>query len=122
MTSSLTLAQTAPAPAKAEDTGFFGSVGRWFDQQFNGAKDAVSNFGHEAGVAAKTDDPGFFGSVGRWFDQQVNGAKDMFGNLGREAGVAARTTADTAKDAAKGAADTLTSKQPATSVVYGHEV
>jgi len=54
MASSLTLAQTAPAPAKAEDTGFFGSGGRSFDQQFNGAKDAVSNFGHEAGVAAKT--------------------------------------------------------------------
>jgi len=75
-----------------------------------------------APAPAKTDDPGFFGSVGRWFDQQVNGAKDMFGNLGREAGVAARTTADTAKDAAKGAADTITSKLPATSVVSGHEV
>ena len=75
-----------------------------------------------APAPAKTDDPGFFGSVGRWFDQQVNGAKDMFGNLGREAGVAARTTADTAKDAAKGAADTITSKLPATNVVSGHEV
>ena len=70
----------------------------------------------------KTDNPGFFGSVGRWFDRQVTGARDMFGNLGREAGVAARTTADTATGAAKDAADTITSKLPATSVVSGHEV
>ena len=70
----------------------------------------------------KTDDPGFFAAVGRWFDQQVTGAKDMFGSLGREAGVAARTTADTATGAAKDAADTITSKLPATSLVSGHEV
>ena len=44
-----------------EDPGFFGSIGRWFDEQaekFNSTfKDAgkkVESFGHEAGIAAKT--------------------------------------------------------------------
>ena len=75
-----------------------------------------------APAPAETDNPGFFGSVGRWFDRQVSGAKDMFGNLGHEASVAAQTTADTAKGAAKDAADTITSKLPATTLVSGHEV
>jgi hypothetical protein len=78
--------------------------------------------GQAAPAPDKPDDPGFFGSVGRWVDQQVGGAKDMFGNLGHEAGVAARTTADTATDAAKDAAATITSNLPAKSVVSGHEV
>jgi hypothetical protein len=64
------------------------------------------------------EDPGFFASVGQWFDRQVTGAKDAFNNLGREAGIAAKTTADTAKDAA----DTLTNKLPATTLIAGHEI
>jgi len=48
-------------PAAAESPGFFGSIGRWFDEQaakFNSnmkdARSNVENFGREAGVAAKT--------------------------------------------------------------------
>src|SRR5574340_1091549 len=48
------LAQGAAAPDKKEDPGFFTSVGRWFDQQFSGARNAFDNLGREAGVAAKT--------------------------------------------------------------------
>jgi hypothetical protein len=47
------LAQAAGAPNK-EEPGFFTTIGKWFDQQFSGAKDAFNNFGREAGVAAKT--------------------------------------------------------------------
>jgi hypothetical protein len=49
------------APPPQQDTGFFGKIGRWFDEQaanFNAnLKNAGSNFenfGHEAGIAAKT--------------------------------------------------------------------
>ncbi len=42
-----------------QDSGFFESVGHWFDQQaasfkstFGGARSSVEEFGHEAGVAA----------------------------------------------------------------------
>jgi hypothetical protein len=62
----LTLAvaqEAAPrAGAKAdEQPGFFGSIGRWFDEQadniaatFKDARKKVEKFGHEAGVAAKS--------------------------------------------------------------------
>lgn len=51
-----------PASARApEERGFFGSIGRWFEEQasnlISGFKDArtkVEGFGHEAGIAAKT--------------------------------------------------------------------
>lgn len=52
--STLALAQPAPPPDKEDNPGFFGTVGRWFDQQVTGAKDVFSNFGREAGIAAKT--------------------------------------------------------------------
>jgi hypothetical protein len=49
------------APAQAQDRGFFGNIGHWFDQQagniksgFKNAGSGVANFGHEAGVAAKS--------------------------------------------------------------------
>ena len=50
-----------PAPKPNENTGFFGAIGRWFDQQadnmnstFGDARKKIENFGHEAGVAAKS--------------------------------------------------------------------
>jgi hypothetical protein len=64
-------AHPAPAaPAPAQDQGFFGSIGRWFDQQTNNIKSGFKNAG--SGIS----------------------------NLGRDAGVAAKSTVDTAKDAA----------------------
>lgn len=48
------LAQVAGAPDKKEEPGFFTTVGKWFDQQVSGARDAFNNLGREAGVAAKT--------------------------------------------------------------------
>lgn len=51
----------ASTPKPNEDTGFFGAIGRWFDQQadkmnstFGDARQKIENFGHEAGVAAKS--------------------------------------------------------------------
>ncbi len=48
-------------PPPAEDQGFFGTLGRWFDQQAANFKSGLSdvgssvqNLGHEAGIAAKT--------------------------------------------------------------------
>jgi hypothetical protein len=48
-------------PPPAEDPGFFGTLGRWFDQQAANIKSglgnvgsSVQNLGHEAGIAAKT--------------------------------------------------------------------
>jgi hypothetical protein len=59
--SALAAAQEAPGRGKKEDPGFFGSIGRWFDEQFTSInstfKDAgkkVEKFSHDAGVAAKT--------------------------------------------------------------------
>lgn len=58
--SALAVAQEAPDRAK-EDPGFFGSIGRWFDEQFTGinstfksAGKKVEKFGREAGVAARS--------------------------------------------------------------------
>jgi len=56
----LAAAQEA-APKPNEDTGFFGAIGRWFDQQadkmsstFSDTRKKIEDFGHEAGVAAKS--------------------------------------------------------------------
>jgi hypothetical protein len=53
--------EAAPAAKPNENTGFFGAIGRWFDQQaenmnstFGDARKKFENFGHEAGVAAKS--------------------------------------------------------------------
>ena len=63
------------APAAAEKPGFFGAIGRWFDDQtstlgshLKGARTGVENLGNEAGVAAKTT---------------VEGAKDAAGAVTR---------------------------------------
>lgn len=54
-------AQDGAAQRGREDPGFFGSIGRWFEEQtenfkstFKDAGKNVVNFGHEAGIAAKT--------------------------------------------------------------------
>ena len=60
--SALAAAQEGTSASKAnEDAGFFGSIGRWFDEQaanmkstFKDAGKKFETFGHEAGVAAKT--------------------------------------------------------------------
>jgi hypothetical protein len=49
----LALAQDGPAKPQ-EEPGFLTSVGKWFDDQVSGAKDAFRNFGREAGIAAKS--------------------------------------------------------------------
>jgi hypothetical protein len=67
--------------------------------------------------ASPAKDPGFLAEIGQWLDDQVSGATSVVTNFGREAGIAARTTADTARDAA----DALTRRIPATTVVSGHE-
>ena len=53
--------EAAPAARPNEDTGFFGAIGRWFDQQaenmkstFKDAGKKFDNFGREAGIAAKS--------------------------------------------------------------------
>lgn len=58
----LAVAQEGASAAKPnENTGFFGAIGRWFDQQadkmnstFSDTRQKIENFGHEAGVAAKS--------------------------------------------------------------------
>jgi len=59
-----------PAPPPAEELGFFGKIGRWFDEQ-------ATNF-----------------------NSNLKDAGTKFENFGREAGIAAKTTVDSAKDAA----------------------
>lgn len=44
---------TSPAPPQ-EESGFLTTVGKWFDEQVSGAKDAVKDLGREAGIAART--------------------------------------------------------------------
>jgi hypothetical protein len=64
-------AQGAAKPdPQSEDPGFFGRIGRWFDEQ-----------------AAH-------------FNSNLKSAGSEVDNFGREAGIAAKTTVDTAKDAA----------------------
>jgi hypothetical protein len=61
MTALAAAQERAPAPRQNEDTGFFGAIGRWFDQTtdkmnstFGDARKKFENFGREAGVAAKS--------------------------------------------------------------------
>jgi hypothetical protein len=63
MTAALAMAQESRAPngGKADEPGFFESIGKWFERQadnigstFGDAGKRVSNFGHEAGIAART--------------------------------------------------------------------
>jgi len=70
LSAGLAAAQDAAKPAPPEPQGFFGTIGRWWNQ-------AADNF--NAGVT---------------------GTRDKFKNLGQEAGVAARATVDNAKSAA----------------------
>ena len=70
LSAGLTAAQDAAKPAPPEPQGFFGTIGRWWNQ-------AADNF--NAGIT---------------------GTRDKFKNLGQEAGVAARATVDNAKSAA----------------------
>ena len=70
LSAGLAAAQDAAKPALPEPQGFFGTIGRWWNQ-------AADNF--NAGVT---------------------GTRDKFKNLGQEAGVAARATVDNAKSAA----------------------
>jgi hypothetical protein len=65
----------ASAPKPREDLGFFGNIGRWFDEQaanmnstFKDASNKIVNFGNEAGNVAKTT---------------VEGAKDAAGTVAR---------------------------------------
>jgi len=53
--------ESSSAPKTNEETGFFGTIGRWFDQQaanvnsrFMDVRKKFNNFGREAGVVAKT--------------------------------------------------------------------
>jgi hypothetical protein len=64
LTAAMALAQegaNSDTRTSAEKPGFFGAIGRWFDDQtskfgphLKGARSGVENFGHEAGLAAKT--------------------------------------------------------------------
>jgi hypothetical protein len=69
LTSALSVAQEAKKPPP-ENSGFFATIGRWFDQ-------SVDNI--NAGARSM---------------------RERFQNFGQEAGLAAKTTVDTAKDAA----------------------
>lgn len=60
----------SPTNKPREDLGFFGNIGRWFDEQ------------------------------GQWFNSTFTDAGRGVQNFGREAGIAAKTTAQTAKEAA----------------------
>jgi len=70
LSAGLAAAQDATKPAPPEPQGFFGTIGRWWNQ-------AADNF--NAGIT---------------------GTRDKFKNLSQEAGVAARATVDNAKSAA----------------------
>ena len=72
-------------------------------------------------------EPGFFESIGRWFDRQADSFKSTFGGarstveeFGHEAGVAASKTVDSAKHAAKDAADAV-GRLPSARLVSGYE-
>jgi len=68
--SALAAAQDAAKPVQPESPGFFGTIGRWFNQ----TTDSI--------------------------DAGVSGVRKRFESFGNQAGVAARSTVDTAKDAA----------------------
>ena len=101
LSAGLAAAQDAAKTPPPEPQGFFGTVGRWWNQ-------AADNW--NAGVT---------------------GVRKKFENFGQEAGVAARTTVDNAKSAAdavarttvdnaKSAADAV-SRLPTARIVRGHE-
>jgi len=97
MSAMATAQDGASAPKDREDPGFFGSIGRWFDEQaekFNSTfKDAgkkVENFGHEAGIAAKTT---------------VDSAKDAAGAIARIPGTRVIAGHEKCKNAPNGAPD-----------------
>lgn len=100
MTSALAFAQTAAQdepPPKAEEPGFFHSIGRWFGEQADNLgssiKDAgkkVQSFSHEAGVAAKST---------------VEGAKDAAGAVVRMPSARMATGHEKCQSAPNGAPD-----------------
>lgn len=78
-------------------------------------------------AAQEAQDAGFFESIGRWFDRQANSFKSDFGGarstvveFGREAGVAATTTVNSAKSAARSAADAV-GGLPSARLVSGYQ-
>ena len=80
-----------------EDPGFFGSIGRWFEEQaekisstFKDAGKKVESFGHEAGIAAKTT---------------VDTAKNAAGAVARIPGTRVITGHEKCKNAPNGAPD-----------------
>lgn len=69
--SAIAAAQDITSASKPrEDLGFFGNIGRWFEEQ------------------------------GEWFNSTFKNAGRGVQNFGREAGIAAQTTAETAREAA----------------------
>jgi hypothetical protein len=100
--SALAAAQDAaqpPGPKPNENPGFFGSIGRWFDERaenfkstFKNAGKNVENFGHEAGIAAKST---------------VNTAKDAAGAVVRIPTARVVTGHEKCNNAPNGAPDCL---------------
>ncbi|MEP7032029.1 MAG: hypothetical protein ABI830_13930 [Pseudolabrys sp.] len=97
--SALALAQDGAASKNREEPGFFGSIGRWFEElpgkfgsTFKDAGSKVENFGHEAGVAAKTT---------------VEGAKDAAGAVARIPGTRVISGHQKCPNAPNGAPDCL---------------
>lgn len=70
LTSALAEAQQQAKPPQSDNPGFFGTIGRWFDQGIENINDGARR------------------------------VRDRFLNLRQEADIAAQTTVDTAKDAA----------------------
>ena len=90
-------------PAAAEDVGFFGAIGRWFDRQteavrstFSSAGDKVEDLGHEASVAARTT---------------VDNAKNVGDAVTRIPGTRVVTGHERCKVAPNGAPDCLTAAE-----------
>ncbi len=101
LSAGLAAAQDAAKTPPPEPQGFFGTVGRWWNQ-------AADNW-----------------------NTGVTGVRKKFENFGQEAGVVARTTVDNAKSAADAVARTTVdnakstadavSRLPTTRIVRGHE-
>ncbi len=70
LTSALAVAEDAPKGPAPEQSGFFATIGQWFDQTADN------------------------------FNASVRHIRERFQNMGHEAGVAAKSTVDNAKDAA----------------------
>jgi hypothetical protein len=95
--SALAAAQDAPGSKPREDRGFFGNIGRWFDQQaenfnstFKDAREKLGNFGRDAGIMAKTT---------------VEGAKDAADAVARIPKARVFSVHEKCKDAPNGAPD-----------------